>query len=248
MINKSLFSVLIDLNKNEIPIFIPTFNQTSLLEMTISQLNGYDGKIIIYDNNSTFQPMIDLLNDLGSEYEVVLSGKNSGPRIFTEDMQILGLMPDYFIVTDPDLINNKNLPRNYVQEMKKIIDSKSLAKVGFAIEIYDEQERSNFLDEEAIVGVEEIYWKQQIGATSTSDRIFNAAIDTTFSLNKRDACVYHRKFNKPTFMYPSARIADSYTCRHIGWWKKELMPQSNEEKEFYYKNQTWSHTERYYYK
>ena len=248
MINKSLFSVLIDLNKNEIPIFIPTFNQTSLLEMTISQLNGYDGKIIIYDNNSTFQPMIDLLNDLGSEYEVVLSGKNSGPRIFTEDMQILGLMPDYFIVTDPDLINNKNLPRNYVQEMKKIIDSKSLAKVGFAIEIYDEQERSNFLDEEAIVGIEEIYWKEQIGVTSTSDRIFNAAIDTTFSLNKRDACVYHRKFNKPTFMYPSARIADSYTCRHIGWWKKELMPQSNEEKEFYYKNQTWSHTERYYYK
>ena len=248
MINKSLFSVLIDLNKNEIPIFIPTFNQTSLLEMTISQLNGYDGKIIIYDNNSTFQPMIDLLNDLGSEYEVVLSGKNSGPRIFTEDMQILGLMPDYFIVTDPDLIHNQNLPKNYVQEMKKIIDSKSLAKVGFAIEIYDEEERSNFLDEEAIVGVEEIYWKQQIGATSTSDRIFNAAIDTTFSLNKRDACVYHRKFNKPTFMYPSARIADSYTCRHIGWWKKEIMPQSNEEKEFYYKNQTWSHTERYYYK
>jgi len=247
---KSIFPLLLDIDTKEIPTFIPTFNQPDLLNLTLKEFlsRGHTDRIVIYDNNSTYEPMIKLLDSLSDMYDVVRSSVNTGPRIFTEDLQILNLMPEYFIVTDPDLIHNKDLPEKYISEMKELINSMNVAKAGFAIEIHNDEERERFLDADSVSAIEERYWQEKVGITSTKDTIFNAAIDTTFSLNKRDACAYHRKFGKPTWAYPSIRIGGKYTCQHIGWWKKELMPQSVEEKEFYYKNQTWSHTERYYYK
>ena len=247
---KSLFPLLMDIDPQEIPIFIPTFNQPSLLELTLKQLSSRDetGRIVIYDNNSTYSPMIELLESLSSKYDVVKSDFNVGPRIFTEDLHILELMPEYYIVTDPDLIYNPNLPKNYISEMKNVISNKNLAKVGFAIEIYDQDERDRFSDPERVQLWEESYWQSKIGMTSTKDPIYDAWIDTTFSLNKKSSCIYHHKFKKPTFRYPSARIAGAYTCQHVGWWKKEIIPQTSDEINYYLNNELWSHTERYYYK
>jgi len=247
-IHNSIFPVLLDLNSKEVPIFIPTFNQPSLIKMTLDQLKDYDGEIIIYDNNSTYQPMLNYLDELSDDFTIVKSNRNNGPRIFTEDIQILNLMPEYFIVTDPDLIYNNNLPSDYITEMKRIIKSNKLSKVGFAIEIEDQDEVSMFQDSSRVLEWEKPYWENIIGQTKTKDLIYDAWIDTTFSLNNRDSCIYHRKFNKPTFRYPSARIGGKYTCRHTGWWKKDLMPQTKEEINYYLNNQQWSHTENYYYK
>jgi hypothetical protein len=245
---KSLFPALMEIDKSEVPIFIPTFNQPSLLKMTLLQLAGHSNRIVIFDNNSTYPPMLELLDQVSKDVDVVMSSRNHGPRIFTEDAQILSLMPDYFIVTDPDLIYNNDLPSNYIDEMKKVMAKYNLAKVGFALEVYQEEEIEKFQNASVIKQVEEIYWQEEIGKTSTNDIIYNAFIDTTFALNNRDACLYHNKFGRPTFRYPSARIAGRYTCDHVGWWRKDLIPQESDELEFYLKHQKWSHTERFHYK
>lgn len=249
MIYKSIFSALLDIDPKSVPIFIPTFNQPSLLKLTLDQLNSYsDGPIIIYDNNSTFDPMVNLLNEVSKDLMVVTSNKNTGPRIFTEDLQILSLMPDYFIVTDPDLIYNKELPNDYIKEMKSILKQFNLAKVGFALEIENSNQIELFQDIEKVHKWEKQYWENVIGLTKTKDPVYSAFIDTTYSLNDKNASIYYRKLKKQTFRYPSARIGGKYTCQHLGWWKKDLIPQTKEEQEFYLKNQKWSHTEIFYYK
>ena len=246
---KSIFPALLDIKSDDIPIFIPTFNQPDLLRMTLKQLESYShGPIIVYDNNSTYQPMIDFLSSIESDVSVVYSSKNTGPRLFTEDEQVLSIMPKNFIVTDPDLIYNKDLPSKYISEMKNIISKFKLAKIGFALDIDSPEEIERFQDAEKVKQFEIAYWQEVIGNTTSNDPIYSAYIDTTFSLNDRDACRYHRKFGKPTFRYPSARIGGRYTCQHVGWWKKDLIPQSKKEQEFYLKNQKWSHTEIYYYR
>lgn len=248
MIYNSLFTALLDLKNEPMPVFIPTFNQPSLLISTLEQLSGRDLTPVIVDNNSTYEPMIEFLDRIKNDAIIIKLSRNAGPRIFTEDSQILGLMPRYFIVTDPDLIYNKSLPKNFVSEMKKVMQKNRLAKVGFALEIDDVDEMERFQDAEKVHQWEKPYWETMIDQTSTSDPVYAAWIDTTFSLNDRDACIYHRKFKKPTFRYPSARIAGKYTCQHVGWWKKDLIPQPQEEVKFYLDNQKWSHTENYYYK
>lgn len=243
----SVFPALLDLDKKQIPIFVPTFNQPSLLKMTIEQAKRIDNEIVIYDNNSTYPEMIEYLNELSKDYMVIFSSMNTGPRIFTEDLDILPLLPAKFIVSDPDLIYNPNLPSNFLDEMNLCLTKYNLTKVGFAIEIHDTDETDKFINLDRIYGYESQYWDHKLGITNSRDIIYDAPIDTTFSLNDRDKCIYQRKFNKPTFMYPSARIAGKYTCRHTGWWKKELMPQTPEEINNYVATQKWSHTELYYY-
>jgi len=244
----SIFPALLDLDEKQIPIFVPTFNQPSLLKMTIDQAKSLNNEVVIYDNNSTYLEMIDYLHELSKDYKVIFSNTNTGPRIFTEDLQILSIMPEKFIVSDPDLIYNNELPENFIDEMIQTLNKYKLAKVGFAIEIKDKEETDRFLNLEKVLEWECPYWENELGMTKTKDAIYSAYIDTTFSLNDRNSCVYHRRFNKPTWRYPSARIAGRYTCRHIGWWKKELMPQSAEEIKNYLATQKWSHTENHYYK
>lgn len=237
-----------DLDKSSLPIIIPTFNQPSLLRMTMDQFKsfGIPNPIVICDNNSTYQPMKDLLLELSESNTVVVSLNNFGPRVFTEDIQIMELLPDYYIVTDPDLIYNNELPSNFIDEMKSMLNRNKLAKIGFALDIEDDKE--NFLNYDAVYEWENLYWNKEIDSTSSKDTVYEAWIDTTFSLNKRESCIYYKKFGIPTFRYPSARIAGKYTAKHIGWWKKELSPQPREEIDYYLNTQKWSHTENYYYK
>jgi hypothetical protein len=246
---KSIFSALMSIDDNEIPVFIPTFNQPSLPAMTLKQFESYrHGPIVVFDNNSTYTPMVDLLEEISSDVQVVKSSRNLGPRFLSEDLQILSLMPKKFIVTDPDLIHNKKLPDNYSDEMMWLLSSLKLTKIGFALDIDSPEEVERFQDVERVHMWEKQYWNEIIGRTSSNDPIYSAWIDTTFSLNDRDECVKNRMLGRETFRYPSARIGGSYTCQHVGWWRKNLIPQPDEEKKFYLDNQKWSHTEIYYYR
>jgi hypothetical protein len=246
---KSIFSALMAIDDDQIPVFMPTFNQPSLLSMTLKQFDSYShGPVVVFDNNSTYPPMIKLLEEISSNVQVVMSSKNLGPRFLTEDLQVLSLMPKNFIVTDPDLIHNKELPYNYIDEMLSLLSSLKLTKIGFALDIDSVEEIERFQNVDRVHMWEKPYWDEIIGRTSHNDPVYSAWIDTTFALNDRDECIKSRRIGKETFRYPSARIGGKYTCQHVGWWRKDLIPQPDEEKKFYLDNQKWSHTEIYYYR
>ena len=93
-------------------------------------------------------------------------------------------MPKHFIVTDPDLIFNPDLPKNFIDKMKRIIDMYGVSKAGFAIDI--EETKEKFFDYWQVKKWESYYWGNQITLNTEKDPLFAAAIDTTFCLYDKE--------------------------------------------------------------
>lgn len=228
----------------DVPIIIPTFNTPTYLTSMINQLEdrGWTN-IIICDNGSTYQPMLDLLDDLSNKYDVVLWGKNMGPRVYTEDKDICSKMPKYFILTDPDLLFNENMPARAIDKMKRIVDMYDVSKVGLAIDINSPEERSRFFNAHQVDLWERNYWTRKLDRYPEKDDLYAAPIDTTFSLYNRDKFLSEID-NVPgrmTCNTSAIRIAGRFTCRHMGWWAEQ--PLTDDEHEFYKNTHTWSSTE-----
>jgi hypothetical protein len=229
---------------DDIPIIIPTFNTPTYLKSMIDQLEdrGWTN-VIICDNNSTYQPMLDLLDKLSNKYDVVLWSKNMGPRVYTEDKDICSRMPKYFIVTDPDLLFNEKMPANSIDKMKRIVDMYEVSKVGLAIDIDSSEERDRFFNADQIDRWERIYWSRKIDRYPEKDDLYAAPIDTTFSLYNRDRFLSEidNVDGRMTCNTSAIRIAGRFTCRHMGWWAKQ--PLTDDEHNFYKNTHTWSSTE-----
>jgi hypothetical protein len=136
MIYESIESMLSSEAVSELPVIIPSYNNPSYLKMMVSQLINYNLKnIIIIDNNSTINGMRELLEDMGSSYTVVSKKTNDGPREFYENKDFYNWLPNWFIVTDPDIGFNQNLPDNFVEIMKDVSERFKSFKVAFALDI-----------------------------------------------------------------------------------------------------------------
>lgn len=229
---------------DDVPIIIPVFNTTTYLESMISQLEdrGWTN-IIICDNGSTYPPMIDLLDRLAENYHVVKWGRNLGPRVYTEDKDICSKMPKYFIVTDPDLLFNENMPANALDKMKRIVDMYEVSKAGLAIDIDTPEERGRFFNANQVDLWERNYWTRKIERYPEKDDLYAAPIDTTFCLYNRDKFLLEidNVAGRMTCNTSAIRIAGRFTCRHMGWWAEQ--PLTEEEYDFYKNTHTWSSTE-----
>jgi len=227
------------------PIIIPVFNTPTYLKSMIDQLESRGWtNIIICDNNSTYEPMINLLNELANEYHVVKWGENLGPRVYTEDKDICSKMPKYFIVTDPDLLFNESMPVTAIQKMRRVVDMYGVSKVGLAIDIDSPEERQRFFDADQVDRWERSYWTRKIDRLPEVDDLYAAPIDTTFSLYNRDQFLAEidNVAGKMTCNTSAIRMAGRFTCRHMGWWDK--LPLEEKEYNFYKANTTnWSSTE-----
>lgn len=234
----------VSLIPDDVPIIIPTFNTPTYLKSMIDQLESRGWtNIIIADNGSTYEPMLDLLDELSQRYHVVLWGRNLGPRVYTEDKDICSRMPKYFILTDPDLLFNPLMPVAAINKMKRIVDMYNISKVGLAIDIDSPEERERFFDANQVDLWERNYWLRKITGLPEVDDLYAAPIDTTFSLYNRDQFLLEID-NVPGSMTcntSAIRIAGRFTCQHMGWWAKQ--PLTEEEHEFYKNTHTWSSTE-----
>lgn len=241
----SIQEALNNFGENDIPIVIPVFNTVSYLKLTINQLEerGLGDNVIVCDNNSEYPPMVEYLEELSKTRSVVFWGENLGPRAYSENKEICQSMPKYFIVTDPDLILNKDMPKNFIDKMKRIVDMYGVSKAGLAIDIDSPEERERFFNPHQVDLWERNYWSRPLEQYPEKDQLYAAPIDTTFCLYNRDRFLLEID-NVPgrmTCNTSAIRIAGRFTCRHMGWWAEQ--PLTEEEYEFYKNTHTWSSTE-----
>jgi len=229
---------------DDIPIIIPVFNTATYLSSMVEQLEKLNlTNIIICDNESTYPPMLQLLDELSNKYHVVKWGKNMGPRVYTEDKDICSKMPKNFIVTDPDLLFNPEMPKRAIDKMKRIIDTYGISKTGLAIDIDSPDERKRFFNAHQVDMWERNYWSRKVEQYPERDDLYAAPIDTTFCLYDRDKFLLEIDGvpGKMTCNTSAIRIAGRFTCRHMGWWAEQ--PLTEEEYDFYKNTHTWSSTE-----
>lgn len=196
-----------------IPIIIPCYNNYRYVDNMILQLlninKNIEKNIIIMDNKSTD---IDTIKYLKSRTNVIFNNENKGPWITSNNNEnIYNLLPDRFIITDPDLQLNPNIPHNFIDILSELSNKYHCSKIGFALDISD---YDKMFDTKGSYGITVYEWERQFWRNKINDteyELYHAQIDTTFALINKKGRGY------------DIRIAGNFTAKHIPWYKDNLL-------------------------
>lgn len=194
-----------------IPIVIICYNNYKYVENTIKQLINVNKKlekdIIIMDNKSMCPNTKKFL--LETKYKVILNVKNVGPWVtHYQNAELYELLPEKFILTDPDLQLNPKLPSNFIEILSSLSDKFNTYKIGFSLDIsdFDDKMYKNTYHLGFNIYENEIsFWSKKIN--DKTYELYQAPIDTTFSLIKKTGNINIH-----------IRIAGDFTCKHIPWY------------------------------
>ncbi len=81
--------------------------------------------------------MRDYLDAPGPGVTVIAQDENKGPRDVFLDPASLALLPQFFCVTDPDLLLNSAMPDDFLAQLAALTESLSIGKAGLAFDISD---------------------------------------------------------------------------------------------------------------
>jgi FkbM family methyltransferase len=196
-----------------IPIIVICYNNYKYVNNTLIQIQKineeYYKNIIIVNNNST---CIDTINFLNNVNVKIINNENNGPWISNvKNKHIYDSLPDKFILTDPDLKFNENIPSNFIEILSELSDKYNTTKIGFALDITDFEK---MYDTIYVFSIYTIYdWEKRFWANKFDNDIYelyNAEIDTTF-------CLINKKNIYTNFCI---RIAGNFTAKHLPWYKE----------------------------
>jgi FkbM family methyltransferase len=221
-----------------IPVIIPVFNNPSYTENMVRQLvdRGLEN-ICLVDNGSTSSAMLAFLERAENYATVIRTGHNHGPRHTLLNAAHYNLLPELFCVTDPDLELNPEMPEDFISELARVTEHFKIGKAGLALRIDDADQMHGekfFIAgrEYHVPEWEQQWWKDEVGRISDGNRIYRAVTDTTFAL-------YNKKYFSPHLFFHSVRVAGTYTCRHLPWYRDNGLNATEEQ--FYRSTQKWSY-------
>jgi hypothetical protein len=161
---------------------------------------------MIMDNHSTSNDTINFLKQI--DIHVIYRKTNSYPLISQNyNTDLYNILPDKFILTDPDLEFNQALPYNFVEILCNLSDKYCCNKIGFALDIsdFDIMFQGEYYTDYTIYDWEKQFWKNKI--INSKYELYKADIDTTFVLiNKK----YLNDYN--------IRIAGEFVAKHLPWY------------------------------
>lgn len=202
----------------KIPIYVISYNHLSYLQQMIRQLERYHLKNIhIIDNCSDYAPLLAYLKEC--PYTVHHMDKNYGHRVLWNSGKFNDVINNsLYVLTDPDIEFNKELPENFMEELYRIlVEHPMVAKVGFALAI-DDIPGGNALAE-SIKNESQEHWIRRINDNLEA---YIANIDTTFAL-------YRPGYIMRDF-YSAIRVAGKFTSKHLPWYS--LYEYTEEDKQY----------------
>jgi hypothetical protein len=168
-------------NYTQIPFVIIAWNNLFFVRRFIEQILKMPHPIIILDNNSTFKPLLEyyitLKLELKERLTIYLLDKNYGHEVYILKPHLL---PEIYVISDPDLELNPQMPVNAIEHLLAISNAYQLWKIGLALDI---TEPEKFISEEfakLVCGIESSYYKHNIG--DSKYELYIASTDTTFCL------------------------------------------------------------------
>lgn len=212
------------------PVVINSFNQLYYLKNIVSKfLDEGFLNIVIFDNQSSYPPLLDYLREVVSDNRVfvIYYNENKGPRyFFTNGLYRFMFGGGAFLYTDPDLTWDK-LSDDFVSRFYDLTVKYGVFKVGSALTIPGsdlvkhglpkiKQDGKEFSVEE----FEGRYWKDEVEVG-----LYNSPIDTTLHL-------FNPLYYSGTSIITGLRVAgEGYELKHLPWFEDDPCPL--EEIDFY---------------
>jgi len=223
--NKTIRAQLKDIT--EIPIIIISYNQLEYLQKIVDFfLKRNFTNIVIIDNCSTYKPLLKYLEEVKGKVHLEQQDKNKGYRVFFDSPELIEKYAQgYYILTDPDIIPNPDLPKDFLEHLIRKLEQNfnKITKVGFALNLKNIPD--TYPQKKKVVEWEKKYWELEV-----EKDIYLADIDTTFALYKPK---YPLHFKNVDF-YKALRFGGNYTSEHMGWF---IDPRNyTDEQRYYYEN------------
>ena len=214
LLKKKHLEYLIHKGKSfSIPIYIISFNRLEYVSQMLNWLEAYGYKnIIIIDNNSNYQPLLDFYKTCG--HKVIYMKKNYGHTVFFDSPRFFfSRLFSFFVLTDPDLAPIEDCPNDFVEQFMRVMaDYPEYQKVGFSIKIDDLPTIHR-----GEISWESQFWKYSLEFPEHPYKIYHAGIDTTFALNS--PAIYTLKLIN---IENSIRTGIPYQSRHLPWYVTAL--------------------------
>lgn len=214
----------------KIPLVLLTWNKPTITRDCIQSIEKFTEPglldVIICDNGSTQPGMSEYLKELEEKYTLIRNVGNYIHRGWIPGIKLaMKKYPDfpYFLLSDPDIQLTDSIPRNWPELFLKFMEKhKEVAKVGVWLDV----ERT---EDEAIK--RHIYGSCH-GIFTTDvvpDKCIAMLISTTLSMWRWTTFpdIEKSQLNNhhygPGFSCGGVRVADRFTCIHLGWemWKEK---------------------------
>jgi hypothetical protein len=161
--------------------------------------------VVIVDHGSTWQPMLEWLNQREAEGGLILWRGNAHPR------DLWGWQPfrelcagNRFVVTDPDVVPSETCPDDWVQHLSNLLDKyPSRSKAGLSLRI-------DRIPEHYYWRAKVLSWEQQFWASPIAPGVYSAGIDTTLA-------VYQPLAAGGFDISNSLRTGFPYVADHLSW-------------------------------
>jgi hypothetical protein len=196
-----------------IQIYIICFNNGFYIENTLRQLkakNIPNNQINIINNNSNGKETLEILSKISTSYNVINLSENYGHKVWCHQI-IWNILPEYFIITDPDLEYNIDLPNDFINTLYEISNLYNASKVGFALDIKNEDIfDSSYVNDMSIKDWERQFWEKQLPEYKSLE-LYKSDIDTTFFLGCKS------RMNNGYSLNLNIRVGSVFTCKHLPW-------------------------------
>ncbi len=161
---------------------------------------------------------------------------NFGPSFALRHKEIRDLLPQVFILSDPDLQLNEAMPDDFLEILRGLTNEFKIGKAGVALdisrpeELSDERLRLGTRDY-SIVEWESQFWRLRV-ETQSGLEVYAAEVDTIFAL-----C--NQEYLNPDSLNQGVRVAGSFVAKHLPWYKKSML--SSQELDLYGRTTRQSH-------
>ena len=215
--NKSQLIIVKNPTPPIIPIVIIAWNNLFFVSNFINQIKKFQNPIIILDNNSSYKRLLEyyvtLKEELNEKITIYLLDKNYGHNVYEEKKHLL---PDIFIMSDPDLELNENMPINFTEQLLEISIKYKKQRVGLAIKI---PEREECMSDELYdsFGYESSHFDIII-QDDNDYKLYQANIDTTFCLINTN----YKQTDRPGNEILGIRVGGVFTAKHLPWYKNYI--------------------------
>ena len=203
-----------------IPIIIICYNNYKYVKNTLDQIlkinKEYYKNIQILNNKSNCEDTIKFLQNV--DVKVINNHYNYGPWVSPYvNIHIYNELPDKYILTDPDLELNPNIPTNFIEIMAELSDKYNCGKIGVALDIsdFDKMYQNNYVFNEdknewfTIYDQEKQFWENKINDEKYI--LYRSTLDTTF-------CLVNKKYSYYNTDNNHIRIAGNFTTKHLPWY------------------------------
>lgn len=199
---------------NKIPVIINNRDLLTWPKKMIEKIKKLDnvGDIIIIDNGSTYEPLIDWYNTKPCD---IVFTSNKGHTAPWTSKTIDSLNNDLYVVTDPDL-GIDEIPNDTLVYLKDKLNEFNLKKIGLGLKYELTPIDSPYFNH--IFN----YEKKRVRNSRLENNVYlDVPMDTTFAL-----------YNKKEYFIGGASTGGEYRAKHYPWYLTN--EERNHNKEFMY--------------